>query len=105
MEVNLINESFINRVITPMVRLGVYKDQNEAFNTLAVDFVKRKVKYYQRKIKRFEQKHQMNFKNFTNILHLQPSINKEDEWMEWETAIIFLQKWQEINHEIKRHNA
>ena len=56
--------------------------------------IERKIALYERRVKRFEKKHRINFEAYTKRLKNRATIREEDEWMEWESAIDMLAAWR-----------
>ena len=96
-----LEENFIQRIIKPLVRTGVYKNHREALKGIALDYAKREGEKYKRKIKSYEKKYKMRFEEFTDCLRNKATAEDEDEWMEWEYNIVFYKKWQEIESDIR----
>lgn len=60
-----------------------------------MDFIDRQIAIYKNKNAEFETCYKQDFDSFTASLK-NCATPEEDVWLEWETAIIFLRKWQSI---------
>jgi hypothetical protein len=58
--------------------------------------IDQQIALYEERVKAFEVKHEMTFEEYTRHLRGKASIAEEDEWMDWEEALVFLRKWEKI---------
>ena len=97
-EMQLLNSA--ERMFAPLVREGVFESFERAFRTLLLDYVERQIVAYSGKASQFEARHQMNFEDFTTTLRSRATPEAEEEWQDWEAALIFLRKWQKIRTQV-----
>lgn len=86
-------------VIKPFIDAGIYKNEEDALESILEDLVETKIKRYKEDIKQFEKKHG-TFDKFSAELKIKPSTEKEDEWMEWEAAINMLDAWTKVKNKL-----
>lgn len=89
-----------DKLFTPLVREGVFRSYDELIKALLLDYIDRQIASYGRQVKAFEKRHGMSFEEYTRGLRGKASIAEEDEWMDWEEALIFLRKWEGIKRQI-----
>jgi len=58
--------------------------------------IDQQIALYEEQARAFEAKHEMTFEEYTHDLRGRASIAEEDEWMDWEEALVFLRKWKKI---------
>ena len=88
------------RMFEPLIREKLFKDYEELLKHLMLTYIDQQMKTYQKKVHDFEKKHQLSFEDFTRSLKGKASWKDEDEWMDWEDAVIFLKKWERIRDEV-----
>ncbi len=81
-----------DRLFAPLVREGIFKSYDELLQNLLSDHIDRQIAIYEEQAKAFEAKHGMTFEEYTHDLRGRASIAEEDEWMDWEEALVFLRK-------------
>jgi hypothetical protein len=91
----------LTTIADTLVSLGKYRDRSAAIKGMALDQVDRKIALYQRRLRRLEKKHGMNFEEFTEQLRGKATIADEDEWFEWESAIYMLEEWKNVKGAVK----
>ncbi len=62
--------------------------------------IDQQIALYEEQARAFEAKHGMTFEEYTHDLRRRASIAEEDEWMDWEKALVFLRKWKKIKKQI-----
>ena len=62
--------------------------------------IDRQIALYEEQARAFEARHGMTFEEYTRNLRGRASIAEEDEWMDWEEALVFLGKWKKIKRQI-----
>ena len=77
-----------------------FKSYDELLKSLLLDYIDRQIILYEEHAKAFEAKHGMTFEEYTRSLRGRASIAEEDEWMDWEEALVFLGKWRKIKRQI-----
>ena len=63
---------------------------------LLLDYIDRQIAVYKNKTAEFEARHQQSFESYTNSLKNRATPEQEEAWMDWEVALTFLHKWQNI---------
>ena len=61
-----------------------------------LDYIDRQIAVYKNKVAEFEARHQQSFESFTGSLKDRATPEQEETWMDWEVALTFLRKWQNI---------
>ncbi len=97
-ELQLVRQA--ERLFAPLVAEGVFENYERAFRALLLDYVERQIATYARKAAQFEQRYRQSFESFTSGLQGRATPAAEEEWLDWEGALIFLRKWQEIRTQI-----
>jgi len=87
-------------IIEPLVRRGWYKSPAEALKEIVLEYVRQKINKAKAEIAALETKYGMTFEEFTEAIKGKASIQEEDDWMQWESALDMLQAWQETEKEI-----
>ncbi len=90
---------YADRLFTPLVREGIFRSYDELLKSLLLDYIDRQIALYEEQTKAFELKHGMTFEEYTHNLKGRASITEEDEWMDWEEALVFLRKWKKIKRQ------
>lgn len=90
----------IEYLAKPFIELGLYDSPEKFLRDLIKVLAKRKMKAYERTIKRFENKHKMSFEEFTEKLEGKATPELEKDWMEWEAAINMHNAWKKASQEI-----
>ena len=62
--------------------------------------IDQQIALYEEQARAFEARHGMTFEEYTRNLRDRASIAEEDEWMDWEEALVFLRKWKKIKRQI-----
>jgi len=91
---------YADRLFTPLVREGIFRSYGEILKSLLLDYIDRQIALYEGQARAFEAKHGMTFEEYTRNLRGRASIAEEDEWMNWEEALIFLRKCTKIKRQI-----
>jgi hypothetical protein len=91
---------YADKLFSPLVREGMFESYGELLKCLLLDYIDRQISLYEEQVKAFERKHEMTFEEYTSSLRGKSSIADEDEWMDWEEAIIFLRKWQKLKRQV-----
>jgi len=84
----------LNKVANSLVAKHRYSTPEEALWELALSAVRSKTVYYQRRIRRLENKHRMDFDKFTARLKNRATPAEEDDWLAWRSARNMLADWQ-----------
>ncbi len=91
------------KIMSPLVKEGIFEDVERALQSVLLDYIDRRVALYKDKNTAFEIRHNTNFDTFTISLKDNATPEQEDEWMDWETALMFLKKWQVIREQVTRN--
>jgi len=91
---------YADRLFTPLVREGIFRSYGEILKSLLLDYIDRQIALYEGQARAFEAKHGMTFEEYTRNLRGRASIAEEDEWMNWEEALVFLRKCNKIKRQI-----
>ena len=90
---------YADKLFTPLVQEGIFKSYGEILKSLLLDYIARQIALYEGQARAFEVKHRMTFEEYTRNLRGRASIAEEDEWMDWEEALVFLRKWEKIKRQ------
>lgn len=102
-QVNLIQSA--EKIIAPLVRDGVFEDFERALRALLLDYIERNIIVYKEKNAAFEARHRQSFDSFTGSLKGQATPEQEEEWMDWETVLVFLKKWQSVREQVMKNGV
>lgn len=61
--------------------------------------IDQQIALYEEQARAFEARHGMTFEEYTRNLRDRASIAEEDEWMDWEKALVFLRKWKKVKRQ------
>lgn len=89
----------------PFVRAGLYPSSEQALKHIILDYIKRQIAWAEAEVKRYEQKHQQTFEEWSKALSARATIADEDEWMEWEATLAMLDGWRRIEVEVEQSNV
>lgn len=90
----------IEKIVSPLIREGVFADFELALHALLLDYIDRHISIYVDKNIEFETRYKQNFDSFTDSLKDRATPEQEDEWMDWESVILFLRKWRTIREQV-----
>ncbi len=96
---------FAEKIVSPLIREGVFENFELAFRALLVDYVDRQIAIYKSKNDELEARYKQNFDAFTSSLKNRAVPEQEDVWMDWESALAFLRKWQAIRDQVTKNDA
>lgn len=102
-EVQLIRNA--EKIVEPLIREGVFENFERALRTLLLDYIDRQISGYVSKNSEFESLYKQNFDSFTNSLKNQASPKQEDIWMDWESSLVLMRKWQKIREQVIENGA
>ena len=77
-----------------------YASVEDALRGMAVAEVRRKIAYYQRRIRTLEHKHSADFDTFSARLSGRATPAEEDDWLAWRSACRMLDDWKETYAEL-----
>lgn len=93
----------LHQIATSLVARERYQTVEEALWELAISSIKKKISYYQRRIRNLEKKHGMTLEQFTQYLKNRANPDEEDDWFAWQAAQDMLNDWklayQDLSHE------
>lgn len=89
----------LEHLAKPFVESGIYESTAAFVSDLLKDAAARKIKNYQRKIKRYEAKYG-SFEDFSQKLCGKATPVQEDQWLDWEAAINMLKAWKSVTSEL-----
>ena len=93
-------EETISTILKPLVKSGVYKNEEVALKDIVVSHIENKINNYEKIIERVENKYEMNFEDLTNELKNQANFEQEEDWMEIKGAMVMKEAWEEAYKEI-----
>lgn len=85
--------------IRDMIKVGLYKDEQEALKRLVHDQAEQKIDYYNKKISEMEQKYGMNFSVFEEKINSKTGEEDFEEWDDfiiWESYVKAFQYWEQF---------
>jgi hypothetical protein len=89
----------LEHLAKPFVESGIYESTDAFVGELLKDVAARKIKAYERKIRKFEAKYG-SIEQFSQKICGKATPRQEDQWMEWEAAINMLKTWQCVTSEL-----
>ena len=109
----------ISVAIEPLIRKKIFNTEEEAIRELTREYILRQIAVLRRRIGRFERKHGMRFRQFSDYLHErsvllekgelsteqrqalgQVIMQEEDEWLDWKSAQEMIESWIGLRQEI-----
>jgi hypothetical protein len=78
-----------------LVTTGLYKDEEAAIRAMAIEQVETKIAAYREQVHTFEEKYRHSLDEHSRLLEGKASMAEEDEWMEWQGAVVMLEAWQQ----------
>jgi len=90
------------KIVSPLIREGVFDSFELALRALLLDYVDRQIAVYKNKNHEFETRFKQNFDLFSASLKNKATPEQEDIWMDWESALVFLRKWQAIREQVTK---
>jgi len=92
-------------VLTTIARSLVVAQEHtsveEALQAMALSEVRRKIAYYQRRIRALEHKYGTDFETFSARIQGRASPAEEDDWLAWRSAYRMLADWQKAYEALK----
>ena len=88
------------RLFKPLIREKLFKDYDELLKNLLIIYINQQIKTYQKQIQDLEKKYQLSFEEFTRAIQGKASWKDEDDWLDWEDAVLFMKKWENIKEEV-----
>jgi hypothetical protein len=93
-------EEILHKLAKPFITAGIYKDEKSALTDITLDYVSRKIEHYDNIIVSFKKKYSCDFDRFSAQIKNNASLEIEDDWMEWKSAIEMRQSWKNANNMI-----
>lgn len=93
------------KIVSPLIREGVFDNFERALSALLLDYIDRQIALYQEKNKKLEAQYKQDFDAFSASLKNKAVPDQEDVWMDWESALVFLRKWQSVRAQVVEHGA
>jgi len=109
----------ISAAIEPLIRHGIFETEEEAVRELSREHILRQISALQRQISRFERKHGMRFRQFSDYIHERSVLlgqgelsaeqrqalgraimQEEDDWLDWKSAEEMIESWIGVNQEM-----
>ena len=90
-------EEILHKITKPFITAGIYKDEKSALTDITLDYVSRKIEQYDNIIVSFNKKYSCDFDKFSAQIKNNASLEIEDDWMEWKSAIEMKQSWKNAN--------
>ncbi len=90
-------EEMLREITKPFITAGIYKDEKSALTDITLDYISRKIDQYNNIISTFKKKYSCDFDQFSAQIQNQASLENEDDWMEWKSAIEMRQSWKNAN--------
>lgn len=89
----------IEHIAKPFIELGIYDSTEKFLRDVIKELAKDKIRSYERTIKRFEEKYESTFEEFTKKIEGKATPKLEDDWMRWEVAKNMLEAWKKATKE------
>lgn len=83
-----------------MVAAGVYKNEEAAIKAMAIEQIERKIAAYSEQVQTFERKYQHTLDEHSRVLQGKATMEEEDEWMDWKSAVVMLDSWRKALQEV-----
>jgi hypothetical protein len=90
-------EEILHKLTKPFITAGIYKDEKSALTDITLDYISRKIEKYDNIIASFKKKYSCDFDQFSTQIKNNASLEIEDDWMEWKSAIEMRQSWKNAN--------
>jgi hypothetical protein len=111
-------ENLLKQIIAPFVVHGLCKDEAEALQMLARDYVRRQVRRYDKRVERFQALYQTSVEQFAAqvlalcqastpipaLSHLdrqEQIVQAEDDLEEWQAAAQYLARWRAVEADLQ----
>jgi hypothetical protein len=89
----------------PLVRTSLYPSPEQALKSIILDYVDRQMTQIEAELKRYEQKYQLTFAEWSESLSGRASIADEDDWLDWEANLDMLDSWRQIKSDIEQSDV
>ncbi len=112
----------VRKIIAPFLIHGICKDEAEALNMLAKDYVQRQVRRYDERVDHFRSFYQTSVEQFAKqvtalcqgveqipaLSHLdrrEQIVRAEDDLEEWQAAEQYLARWRSVEADLQNASA
>jgi len=75
---------------------GLYKDEKSVLTDIVLDYITRKIKQYDKTTRALKKKYGSDFNEFTLTIKNKATLDQEDDWMDWKSAIEMRQSWNNV---------
>jgi len=93
--------SIVDRITETLVATQKFSTKEDALWELALAAVRNKIVYYQRRIRRLENKYGADFDTFTEQLKNKATPVEEDDWLGWRSARSMVADWQKTYQDLR----
>jgi hypothetical protein len=95
----------VEKLVSPLIREGVFDNFERALSALLLDYIDRQIAVYQEKNDKLEARYKQDFDSFSTSIKNKAAPEQEDVWMDWETVLVFLRKWQAVRAQVIEHGS
>ena len=89
----------------PFVNMGLYASTEQALKHIILDYIERQIVGAETEIQQHEERHQLSFAEWTELLSGRATIADEDEWMEWVASRDVLSRWQRVREMVAQRDV
>ncbi|MDD2714804.1 MAG: hypothetical protein PHW04_02795 [Candidatus Wallbacteria bacterium] len=97
-------EKVIRGLVRPLVVTGAFKDESSAVKEMVMMLIEKKLASFREVIEKNTGKYG-EFTKFSADIQNRATIDDEDIWMEWKSAIEMNRAWEEARRDLIRCNA
>ncbi|MCC6300050.1 MAG: hypothetical protein IT314_12185 [Anaerolineales bacterium] len=95
-----LSSTVLNRVANSLVATRKFATVDEALWELARTAIRGKISLYRRRIRRMENKYDMDFDDFAAHLKGRATPAEEDDWQSWRSARRMMSDWQKAYRDL-----
>jgi hypothetical protein len=81
----------------------VFDNFERALSALLLDYIDRQIARYKNTNDELEKHYKQNFDSFSASLKNSAAPEQEEAWMDWESTLVFLRKWQVVRAQVTEH--
>jgi hypothetical protein len=89
-------EKILQDITKPFIMAGLYKDEKSVLTDITLDYIARKIKRYDKTILTLKKKYKSDFKQFSLAIKNKATLDQEDDWMDWKSAIEMRRSWNNV---------
>ena len=89
-------EKILQDITKPFIMAGLYKDEKSVLTDITLDYITRKIKQYDKTIRALKKKYKSDFNEFTLTIKNKATLDQEDDWMDWKSAIEMRRSWNNV---------